>query len=71
VEILTSLANFLQDASRSLVYGMAKQGEGQAEFIKSGDNMDEKVMRQLNRALKPALTNVRINLTYLTLISCP
>jgi hypothetical protein len=49
---------------------MAKQGEGQAEFIKSGDNMDEKVMRQLNRALKPALTNVPINLTCLTLISC-
>ncbi len=37
---------------------MARQGEGEAEFIESGERMDAKVMRQLNRALQPALTDV-------------
>ncbi len=37
---------------------MAKQGEGKAEYVKSGESMDEKVMRQLTRALKPALVEV-------------
>ena len=37
---------------------MAKQGEGKAEFIRSGEAMDDKVMKQLTRALKPALTDV-------------
>ena len=37
---------------------MAKAGEGKAEFVKSGEAMDEKVLRQLNRALKPAFTDV-------------
>jgi hypothetical protein len=56
----------LKDASRELVFGMAKQGEGQAEFIQ-GSDMDEKVMKQLNRALKPALTDVSGDYcTYLT-----
>ena len=39
--------------------GIAKAGEGYAEFIKSGEPMDNKVMKQLNNALKPALTDVR------------
>jgi hypothetical protein len=39
---------------------MAKQGEGKAEFIKSGESMDDKVMKQLTRALKPALVDVRV-----------
>jgi uncharacterized protein YegL len=46
------------DASKTLVMGMAKAGEGQYELITNNANMDEKVMRQLNRALKPALTDV-------------
>ncbi len=37
---------------------MAKQGEGKAEFVRSGESMDDKVMKQLNRALKPALVDV-------------
>ena len=44
--------------SKQLVGGLAKQGEGKAEFVKSGENLDAIVMRQLNRALKPSLVNV-------------
>jgi hypothetical protein len=47
------------DASKKLVMGMAEAGEGQYELIKETSNMEEKVLRQLNRALKPALTDVR------------
>lgn len=47
-----------EEVSKRLVSGMAKAGNGGAEFVKSGDNMDEKVMRQLEKALRPALTDV-------------
>lgn len=49
------------DASKTLVTGMAEAGEGKAEFIKPGDNMEEKVLRQLKRALKPAFTDITID----------
>lgn len=44
-----------------LVSGMAEAGEGKAEFIKPGDNMEEKVLRQLKRALKPAFTDITVD----------
>jgi hypothetical protein len=40
---------------------MAEAGEGKAEFIFSGESMEEKVLRQLKRALKPALTDIKVN----------
>ena len=40
------------DASKTLVTGMAEAGEGKAEFVRPGDNMEEKVLRQLQRALQ-------------------
>jgi hypothetical protein len=40
---------------------MAEAGEGKAEFISSEESMDEKVLRQLKRALKPALTDIKVD----------
>ena len=45
------------EASQELVTGMAKAGEGFFELIATGENMEAKVMRQLSRAMKPALTD--------------
>jgi len=39
---------------------MAKAGEGFFEFILPGENMEEKVMKQLGRAMQPALTDVSL-----------
>jgi hypothetical protein len=41
-----------------LVNGIAKAGEGKAELILGNENIENKVMAQLKRALQPALTNV-------------
>lgn len=49
------------EASVALVQGMAEAGEGKPEFIRSGDPMEEKVMRQLHRALKPAFTDIKMD----------
>ncbi len=46
------------DASKALLKGMARAGDGNFESIIENRNMDEKVIRQLNLALKPSLTNV-------------
>ncbi len=43
--------------------GIAKAGEGKAELISGNENIENKVMAQLKRALKPALTNVLISLS--------
>ena len=48
-------------ASAHLVRGMARAGEGEAEFIHPGERMEEKVMRQLKRALSPAVTGVEVD----------
>ncbi|KAL6076659.1 Protein mono-ADP-ribosyltransferase parp4 [Balamuthia mandrillaris] len=52
-----------EDASRDLVQGMADAGNGFAEFmdLKTTAEMDDKVLRQLDRAMKPALTNLRVD----------
>jgi hypothetical protein len=39
---------------------MARAGEGAAEFIAPGERLEEKVMRQLAKALAPALTDLQL-----------
>ena len=48
-------------ASHHLVRGMARAGEGAAEFIHPGERIEGKVLRQLRRALAPGLTDVRVD----------
>ncbi|ELR11526.1 von Willebrand factor type A domain containing protein [Acanthamoeba castellanii str. Neff] len=48
------------EASTELVKGLARAGEGFYEFVHGNDSMEEKVMRQLNRAMQPALTNLAL-----------
>lgn len=50
----------------NLVRRMAAAGCGAAEFVVEGESMDAKVMRQLRRALSPALINVQ----YLFSVRC-
>jgi hypothetical protein len=47
--------------SHHLVKALARAGEGEAEFIAPGERADEKVLRQLGRALAAALTEVRVD----------
>jgi hypothetical protein len=48
-------------ASHHLVRGMARAGEGAAEFIAPGERVEAKVLRQLDKALAPGLTEVRVD----------
>jgi Ca-activated chloride channel family protein len=48
-------------ASHHLVKGLARAGEGEAEFIAPGERIEGKVLRQLSRALSPALTDVSVD----------
>lgn len=48
-------------ASHHLVKGMARAGEGTAEFIAPGERMEGKVLRQLSKALSPAYSDVEID----------
>jgi Ca-activated chloride channel family protein len=48
-------------ASHHLVRGMARAGNGAAEFIYPGERIEPKVLRQLTKALAPALTDVRVD----------
>ena len=48
-------------ASAHLVRGIARAGEGEAEFIHPGERIEAKVMRQLKRAMAPALTDVEVD----------
>ncbi|MBK8596749.1 MAG: VWA domain-containing protein [Holophagales bacterium] len=48
-------------ASLHLVKGMARAGGGEAELIAPGERVEGKVMRQLARALAPALGDVRVD----------
>jgi hypothetical protein len=47
--------------SHHLVRGLARAGEGAAEFIAPGERIEKKVLRQLNRALQAALTDVTVD----------
>jgi len=59
------------EASQDLVKGMAKAGEGFYEFIVSGQAMEEKVMRQLSRAMQPSLSNMTIDWAQLKVAQGP
>jgi hypothetical protein len=58
-------------ASAHLVRGIARAGEGEAEFIYPGERIEEKVMRQLKRALTPALTDVQVDWNGLSVTPAP
>jgi hypothetical protein len=47
-------------ASQHLVRGIARAGGGSAEFIAPGERIEGKVLRQLGKALAPALTDVKV-----------
>lgn len=48
-------------ASHHLVRGMARAGGGAAEFIYPGERIESKVLRQLGKAMAPALSNVEVD----------
>ena len=52
---------FGSEASSALVKGVAEAGGGKAEMVASGDRIEEPVARQMNRALQPALSNVKVD----------
>src|SRR5262245_16709526 len=58
-------------ASAHLVRGIARAGEGEAEFIHPGERIEEKVVRQLKRALSPALTDVVVDWNGLSVKPAP
>ena len=47
--------------SHHLVKGLARAGEGEAELIAPGERIEGKVLRQLSRALTPALSDVSLD----------
>jgi hypothetical protein len=47
-------------ASKQLVEGMAKAANGDFEMIGDNDRIDDKVLKQLGKALSPAITNIKI-----------
>lgn len=47
--------------STALVTSLARAGHGKAEFISDNESVGDKVMRQLQCALQPALTNVMVD----------
>jgi Ca-activated chloride channel family protein len=49
-----------EGASRHLVRGVARAGEGAAEFIAPGERIGPKVLRQLGRVVSPGLTDLRV-----------
>jgi hypothetical protein len=47
-------------ASTALVNGLAKAGNGSAEFIKENERMQSKVISSLKKALQPSVTDVEL-----------
>jgi Ca-activated chloride channel family protein len=58
-------------ASHHLVKGLARAGEGEFEFIAPGERIEGKVMRQLSRALVPALADVHVDWAGLAAAQAP
>jgi len=58
-------------ASHHLVKGLARAGEGEAEFIAPGERIEGKVLRQLSRALAPALSDVGVDWGGLGAVQAP
>ncbi|XP_066540422.1 von Willebrand factor A domain-containing protein 5A-like isoform X4 [Hoplias malabaricus] len=52
-----------QGASTALVTGMAKEGGGIAQFIKSNDRLQLKVMQSLSFALQPSAVDITVKWT--------
>ncbi|HSD29456.1 MAG TPA: VIT and VWA domain-containing protein, partial [Vicinamibacteria bacterium] len=50
-----------EGASRHLVRGVARAGEGAAEFIAPGERIGPKVLRQLGRVVSPGLTDLEVD----------
>jgi hypothetical protein len=48
-------------ASHHLMRGLARAGSGASEFIAPGERIEGKVLRQLSKALAPALTEVKLD----------
>eukprot|EP00026_Physarum_polycephalum_P002936 Phypoly_transcript_02945.p1 GENE.Phypoly_transcript_02945~~Phypoly_transcript_02945.p1 ORF type:complete len:789 (+),score=142.25 Phypoly_transcript_02945:155-2521(+) len=51
----------IHGASPALVRGIAEAGNGKAEMIYGSEDLENRVLAQLNRALQPALTNMLID----------
>jgi len=58
-------------ASHHLVKGLARAGEGEAELIAPGERIEAKVLRQLARALAPALGDIRVDWGGLAAVQAP
>jgi len=49
------------DVSKELIKGVARAGNGKFEFVSLEERMEEKVMKQLESAISPGLTNLRLD----------
>ena len=58
-------------ASHHLVRGIARAGEGACELIYPGERIESKVLRQLEKAMAPALTDVKVDWGSLTVRQAP
>jgi Ca-activated chloride channel family protein len=58
-------------ASQHLVRGMARAGGGSAEFIAPGERLEAKVLRQLQKALAPAVSDVKLDWEGLRVTQAP
>jgi Vault protein inter-alpha-trypsin domain/von Willebrand factor type A domain len=58
-------------ASQHLVKGLARSGDGVAEFIYPGERIESKVVRQFGRLLTPAITDVRVDWDAADVVQAP
>jgi hypothetical protein len=52
------------DVSTSLVEGLARAGDGFAQFVQDGEKIDSKVVRMLKGALSPHIKNYALEVVY-------